>query len=254
MALEGWVGWHGQGKTYNAVAHVLGRLDAEGIPLVCNAIVKGHVAAGHLLALDDAAAAASPDGRGLQQVELPRVVHFETWDDLMLVIARAIDRHWRLQLLIDEAGKFLSSRFFSKLDPRVLMVLQERRKIGAGLDLFWTAPSFDHVDKILRDVTQAVHACRRFGGSEYSHDGGRPPRAFLVRTYRPNEVGKANAKPLQRRLVPFAPELAGLYTTGIIGMSAPMAAAVNAAPDYREGGQADPSPAVVITGARGRKR
>lgn len=234
MALEGFVGWHGQGKTYSAVAHVLREWDRHSIPVVSNAIIAGAVEAADWLS------AGGPP---------PPVVHFETWDDLMAVLERAIDDHLRLQLLVDEAGKFLSSRFYSKLDPRVLMVLQERRKVGAGLDLYWTAPSFEHVDKILRDVTQAVHSCKRFGGSEYSHDGGRPPRAFLVRTYRPNEVTKERRSAIARRLVPFTVELAGLYTTGIVSMGPPMADAVGNRPDYREAGtaaEAAPAPVVQV--------
>ena len=232
MALEGFVGWHGQGKTYSAVAHVLGEWDRHAIPLVTNAIVAGHVPAAVWL-----------EHGGPP----PPVVHFETWDDLMAVLEVAIAERLRLQLLVDEAGKFLSSRFYSKLDPRVLMVLQERRKVGAGLDLYWTAPSFDHVDKILRDVTQAVHSCRRFGGSEYSHDGGKPPRAFLVRTYRPNDVGKERRKAIARRLVPFTRELAGLYSTGIVSMGTPMAEQTNARPDYRDPSPADPPPGPAVT-------
>jgi hypothetical protein len=244
--LEGYTGWHGAGKTYNAVAYALQVVGDRGVPLVTNAIVAGHIPAARLLEMD----AAEP----LTQDALPLVVHFETWDDLMVVLERAIERRWRLQLLVDEAGKFLSSRFYSKLDPRVLMVLQERRKVGAGLDLIWTAPHFDHVDKILRDVTQVVHVCKRFGGSEYSHDGGRPPRAFWVRSYRPNEVGKANAKTLRRRLVPFVPELASLYTTGVLAMATPMAAQVNARPELRDPAAGSQPPHAGDHTARPRRR
>jgi hypothetical protein len=227
VALEGWTGWHGEGKTYNAVAHVLSEWDQHDIPIWSNAHVLGC------------------------QV-------FENWDELMGLIEHAIEHHERAQVLIDEAGKWLSSRFFTKLDPRVLTVLQERRKVGAGLDLYWTAPHIDHVDKILRDVTQAVHTCKRFGGSEYSHDGGKPPRAFFVRTYRPNDVGKQNKKAISRKLVPFSPAIASLYTTGLVNMSKPLATAVNARDDVRgtAEGSAPDSPAVElhVAGGKARKR
>jgi hypothetical protein len=242
LALEGYTGWHGQGKTYTAMGDVLVNFRRHGIPIVTNAIVTGNVEATRWL---DAGPYAP----------LPPVLHFETWDELMGVIAAAIDRRLRLQLLIDEAGKFLSSRFYSKLDPRVLMVLQERRKVGAGLDLFWTAPHFEHVDKILRDVTQVVHVCRRFGGSEYSHDSGRPPRAFYVRAYRPVDVTKAKKSAVNRRLVPFAPELASLYTTGIVSMQTPMSAKLDESPDFRgESPAAEQKPVVELQVTAGRKR
>ncbi len=227
------MGWHGQGKTYNAVAHVLDQHDRHGIPIVSNATIRGAVESTEWLRVGEA--------------PVPPVLRFETWDELMALLEAAIARRLRLQLLVDEAGKFLSSRFFTKLDPRVLMVLQERRKIGAGLDLYWTAPHFDHVDKILRDVTQAVHVCKRLGGSEYSHDGGRRPRVFYVRTYRPTEVNKERKRAIARRLVPFAPELAELYTTGIVSMGAPMATATAARPDYREPSAEPAPPAVTVS-------
>jgi hypothetical protein len=180
-------------------------------------------------------------------------MHFETWDELMLAIEVAIEYRLRLQLLVDEAGKFLSSRFYSRLDPRVLMVLQERRKVGAGLDMYWTAPHYEHVDKILRDVTQVVHLCKRWGGSEYSHDGGRPPRAFWVRSYRPPEVTRERRHALRRELVPFVPELAALYTTGIVSMAKPMDEKIGGRPDYR-GESVEETAAPVVTLQLSRRR
>lgn len=243
MALEGWTGWHGSGKTYNAIAHVLGELDKRGTPVVSNAIIQGHVPSSFLREL----VREVPAGELLPQTDVPPVMHFETWDDLMAILELAIAHRWRLQLLIDEAAKFLSSRFYSKMDPRVLMVLQERRKIGAGLDLFWTAPHYEQIDKILRDVTQAVHVCRRWGGSEYSHDSGRPPKVFRVKTYRPTEVTKEKRKAIAKKWVPFSPHLANLYTTGIVSMQGTMAAEVAARPDYLSAeDQADRTPPVVL--------
>jgi len=236
MAVELYTGWHGAGKTYNALADSLAVLVRDGVPIVTNATLVGCVDVGDWLHGDE-----TPP---------PRVVRFETWDQLMRVLDVAIARHLRLRLVIDEAGKFLSSRFYNKLDPRVLMVLQERRKVGAGLDLIATAPHVDHVDKILRDVVQVVHVCRRFGGSEYSHDGGKPPRAFLVKTYRPTDVGKVKAKTLSRRLVPFRVELAALYTTGVVSMSEPMADETNRRPDLRGDVDRPAAPAVAINVAR----
>lgn len=237
MALEGWVGWHGQGKTFSAVAHVLAEWDRHGHAIWSNAILHGAVEAAVALS-DPELLARTP------------IVHFETWDDLMALIEVAIARSLRVQVLVDEAGKFLSSRFYQRLDPRVLMVLQERRKVGRGLDLYWTAPSVDHVDKILRDVTQAVHVCRRIGGSEYSHDGGRRPRAIWVRTYRPNDVGKERRRPIARRLLPFSGSLAALYTTGVVSMGTPIAARVMQRPELRDAEGTTPATGMLARGGR----
>lgn len=237
MAVTGYMGWHGQGKTYCAMSDVLGvvcdsprarKTGKATATFVTNAVVVGTAEAPEWLT-----------SRELRDVA--PAVHFDTWDELMPMLELAIEEHRRLVLLVDEAGKFLSSRFFTKLDPRVLIILQERRKIGAGLDLYWTAPHLDHVDKLLRDVSQEVWKCRRIGGTEYSHDGGAPPRAFMAAMYRPNEVSKASAKPVRRRLVPFSKTLASLYTTGVVQMGKPMAAETDRRPDMRDAGEGGPA-------------
>src|SRR3954469_14411403 len=137
MALEGWTGCHGQGKTYCAVAHVLDQWDRHGIPIWSNVDMPGAVPC-------DSIDVANP----------PAAVRFESWDELMALIEVAIEHNMRAQALIDEAGKWLSARFWNKMDPRILTVLQERRKVGGGLDLYWTAPHVQHVDRLVRDVTQ----------------------------------------------------------------------------------------------------
>jgi Zonular occludens toxin (Zot) len=156
-----------------------------------------------------------------------------------------------VQLLIDEAGKFLSNRFWAKLDPRTLTMLQERRKMGRGVDIHATVPHFRHVDPQLRDVCQQVHLCKRIGGSEYSHDGGRPPRFFIDRTYRPEQLTtdgsrmvRKKEKPIRRRIVPFSKDLAALYGTAVLDMTKPMLTGDR--PDYRDTAPADEGQAVPI--------
>lgn len=224
MAVEGWTGWHGQGKTYCAVDRALRGHLKTGVEIWTNADVAGSR-------------------------------HFDTWDELMALIENAHTDRSRAIVLVDEAGKFLSSRFFQKMDPRVLTLLQERRKVGRGVDLWWTAPSLRHVDVQLRDVTHVIHRCRRYGGSEYSHDGGRAPWAFRELGYRPDDLSsdtylpRRGAKPMCRRWVPFSSDFAALYGTAVLDMSKPMAAAVNSRPDYRgqgDGVAPEPGPAAVV--------
>jgi len=228
VAVEAWCAWHGEGKTYCAVAHCLTQFDAHGTEVWSNASIEG-------------------------------CRRFESWDELMALIEEAIVQHLRVIVLIDEAGKWLPARFWNKMDPRVLTVLQERRKVGAGLDLFWTAPAFRHVDSNLRDVTQVVHVPKRWGGTEYSHDGGRPPRGFVVRDYKPEEIESKGKKPIQRKIIPFELELAQLYRTGIVNMAKPLDAVHGTRPDYQS--EADraareaPRPAVrlEVVAPRGRR-
>lgn len=210
MAVEGFVGWHGEGKTYCAlrmtIEHVLALrrrqpTGTEPIQLYTNAEVRG-------------------------------TRRFHTWDDLIDICIDVADHNRRAVLLIDEAGVFLPARFWNKLDPRILQLLQERRKTGRGVDIYFTAPSFGHVDSSLRDVTQLVHEVKRLGGSEYGHDDGKAPLAFRVKSFDPKELTKAKRKPRKSRWFVFEPQLAALYDTATIDMSKPMAERHSQQPDY----------------------
>lgn len=221
MGVEAFVGYHGNGKTYSALAmHVMPALE-RGSSVVSNAIIRGYVRSPEWCASEPG-------------TPMPPILHFETWDELIEVIERMIAESCRATLLIDEAGKFLSNRFWQKLDERMLIVLQERRKIGRGLDFVFTAPAFSKVDPMLRDVTQLVHTCRRFGGSEYSHDGGKPPKAFVVTSYRGEEYEKAKKSRVDRRIVPFSKTLADCYTTGVVTMGKPNERKHASQPDMRD--------------------
>jgi hypothetical protein len=219
MGVEIWCGWHGRGKTYCAVEHVLRVSLATGAELVTNADVAG-------------------------------ATHFDTWDELYGHLERATAERLAVQLLIDEAGKYLSNRFWQKLDPRTLTMLQERRKMGRGVDIHATVPHFRHIDPQLRDVAQKVHLCTRIGGTEYSHDGGRRPRFFIVRSYRPEQLTtdgsrmvRRKEKPLSRRIIPFSADLGALYGTAVLDMTNPMLARDR--PDYRDAA-VDPAPAATV--------
>lgn len=206
MAVEGWVGHQGEGKSYCLVAHCV------------EATLAGKTVFSNL------------DIRGCR--------HFGTWDELMAVLEEASDIDKRIVVGIDEAGKFLTSRFWQKADPRLLTLLQERRKIARGVDLCFTVPSWRMVETHLRDITQRVRVCKRIGGHEYSHDGGRPPLAFLERWHWPDDLTtermgpRKRARPHRRRFLAFTPQLASLYDTGVLDMSQPMAERVLARPDY----------------------
>lgn len=207
MAVEGWLGHQGHGKTYCLVCHCL------MARLAGNAVYSN-------LAID---------GCG----------HFDTWDELMCLLEGAKDRSERVTVAVDEAGKFLSSRFWQKADPRMLTLLQERRKIAKGVDLCYSVPSWRKIDTELRDVTQRVRVCRRYGGTEYSHDGGRAPLFFLESWLWPDDLTTEKMGPLKRakphkRFVRwFTPAVAALYETGVLEMVKPMASEIMRRPDYQ---------------------
>jgi len=228
VAVEGYVGWHGQGKTYSAMWDVLHRW----MELADKAEKSGRPAP------EFWSNAAVYGGR-----------RFTTWDEMFALLEGAMQGHKRVLMLVDEAGKFLPARFWNKMDPRLLTLLQERRKVGAGLDLIWTAPAFRHVDNQLRDVTQIVYDCKRYGGNEYSHDEGSPPRLFRVTAWDPLDVDKVTAKHRGRRWVPFSPAVANLYETSILQLDKPIESAELAArPEYYgESDRQEPARAVELT-------
>jgi hypothetical protein len=204
--VEGWLGPQGQGKTYCLVCHCV-RAKLAGNAVYSNLAIEG-------------------------------CGHFDTWDELMYILEGSKTRGERVTVAVDEAGKFLSSRFWQKADPRMLTLLQERRKIAKGVDLVYSVPSWRMIDTQLRDVTQRVHVCRRIGGSEYSHDGGRAPLLFLERWLWPDDVTTEHMGPRKRAKAHrkvwlwFTPEIAALYETGVLDMDKPMAAHVSQRPDY----------------------
>ncbi|HEX4345659.1 MAG TPA: hypothetical protein VHZ31_08865 [Solirubrobacteraceae bacterium] len=245
MAVEGYEGWHGEGKTYCMVDDCLA--DYEGL-------LRRWEKAGRT--------SARPELWSNAQVLGAR--RFENWDDLMLLIERAIAERLRVICAVDEAGVWLPARFFNKMDPRVLQFLNERRKTGGGVDIRYSAPRISSVDKLLRDATQIAWKCKRYGGTEYSHDGGRRPWLFVATAFHPDELDKAKAKRRGRRLHAFSRDVAGAYATGLVELRKPMEGVVMAArPDYQSAadrhGDGDRRVDLAIRvesdkGGRGRKR
>lgn len=193
--VEGFVGWHGEGKSYSAV----------------------WTAVQWWLSV---AERAQRDGRPLPEfwsnVQVTGARRFASFAGLLEMLEVAAQQDRRVLVLVDEAGVWLPSRFWSRMPEGVLGFLQQRRRVGGGIDLIWTAPGYEHADKMLRDITQVVHVCKRFGGSEYSHDGGRAPKLFRVNTMDPAQVNRQKAKRRSARWIPFVPQVAALYASGAV--------------------------------------
>jgi hypothetical protein len=64
-------------------------------------------------------------------------------------------------LIIDEANITCPSRYWAKLDPRMLYYWSQSRKLG--LTIYWTAQHERRVDAALREITYRIWHCRRFG-------------------------------------------------------------------------------------------
>jgi len=202
MAVEGFVGWHGQGKTYSAIAFCVEHL----LELRARAAKRGE-----------------PAPELWSNLPLRGARRFYNWDGFKGLLEDAAQHNLRAMVLVDEAGVWLPARQWSKMDPRVMTFLQQRRRTGAGLDLVWTAPTPEHVDAMLRDVTQIVWACTRVGGSEYSHDEGRPPLYMVRRGYDMHDLSrgkeKQKVKPRHRVVRPFVRAVAELYETTAVDLT-----------------------------------
>jgi hypothetical protein len=127
MAIRAYVGNLGMGKTFNMVADACKRFRAERMQIYSN----------------------------MTSLRMPEAVYIAGIEGLPLCENGLI--------LLDEASTEMSSRFFHDTGRLILAMLRQSRK--NGLDLWYTAQSFDDVDKSLRDLTNEVVLCRRFGST-----------------------------------------------------------------------------------------
>lgn len=134
--IEGIVGLMGQGKTYLATELALNAI-AAGRPVIANYNIKG--------------AAYARDWQELTEFREGLVV-------------------------IDEANIWCPSRFWNKLDPRILYYWSQSRKLG--LDIIWTAQHEARVDTALREITYRIWKSRRIG------------RVFRYTAFVPEEIRK----------------------------------------------------------------
>lgn len=60
-------------------------------------------------------------------------------------------------IAIDEVSKLFSCRTWQKFPPSMLSVVAQRRKMSK--QILFTAQRFDHIDKVLRDLTNEIVLC-----------------------------------------------------------------------------------------------
>lgn len=123
MAVIGFVGWLGSGKSLSMVSAAVEDLRRDFRPIYTNmrhAIFPGSVYIPSFAALED------------------------VYDGIVL---------------IDEAGLWMPSRDWQKLPREMLYKFTQMRK--CGIDVYWTAPHEARVDAVLREITQVIVRCRR---------------------------------------------------------------------------------------------
>jgi hypothetical protein len=98
------------------------------------------------------------------------------------------------KVLLDEAGIYLSSRYWHDVPKTVLQAFALGRK--NGLDMYWTAHTVERIDTVLREITAEVIYCHRVG-------------SYIVQTKFQNGEKKQG----RRRLIKLDPAIYALYDT-----------------------------------------
>lgn len=104
---------------------------------------------------------------------------------------------------MDEVVTVASSRESQRMDPRVLVKLNQLRK--DDIFLYWTAPNLARADKSIREVTKALIECRGFAPAPVGENGPRwrSKRVFKFSAYDAVEFEdwtasrRENARPLR---------------------------------------------------------
>ena len=192
--VEGVVGLMGMGKTYYTTWRAHEALKA-GIRVVANYHIDG-------------------------------AEHCGGWDDLMQATVPHIDDRGipvRIPTLciIDEANLWCPSRFWQKLDPRLLYLWSQSRKFS--LDILWTAQHEQRVDTALREVSYCVWVCKRL-----------PLGWFLYRSYQIEEMRKEKRHRLASKWVRLRKDICESYNTWeVIDLGVECLRGIERAPDYR---------------------
>lgn len=192
--VEGVVGLMGEGKTYFTTLRALEALK-DGKRVVANYAIHGGTVC-------------------------------NTWDDLLdATIPEIVDgkpKKMDTLCIIDEANLWCPSRFWAKLDPRLLYAWSQSRKFG--LDILWTAQHEARVDTALREITYQIWLSRRFRSY------------FWYRAYIPEQLRKEKRKRLESRLVRYRQDVGDAYDTfQVIDLGTQLLSKERSrAPEYRE--------------------
>jgi hypothetical protein len=147
MAVIGYIGQLGSGKTYSMVRDTLAAFRASPMQVFSN----------------------------MSGLRCPEAIYIEALADLPFV--------GNGRVMLDECGIFLSSRHWQSVPKSVLEAFALARK--NGLDLVWSAHTMERVDGVLRELTSEVVQCRRTGPFIVQHRAGlgekKHPRRKIFR-------------------------------------------------------------------------
>lgn len=138
--IQGCTGLMGQGKTL-FTTHMALRALKDGWQVFANYEIRG--------------AECVDDMSDLFRASLPE------FDETGQPIKDAAGRIAPKLIIIDEANLTCPSRYWNKLDPRVLYYWSQSRKLG--LEIIWTAQHERRVDTALREITYRIWHSHHFG-------------------------------------------------------------------------------------------
>lgn len=196
--IEGVVGLMGQGKTYYATREALKARDS-GREVYANYYIEGcH--------------------------------YWSKWSQVYDIRSGLI--------IIDEANLVCPSRFWQKVDPRLLYWWSQSRKLG--LDILWTAQHEARVDTALREITYRVWRSRRVG------------RLFVWTAYVPEELRKEKRRAMDRRVGLRRKTVSDAYDTfQLIDLGEQILDGVT---EYRDAVASMGEVSVKVTGRKGLRR
>ncbi len=154
MAVTGYIGDYGAGKTYNAVR------DAW------EAKQQGRAVFSNLQGLIDHRVKWSPFAYDdtLRRVGMWEPVNYKTfgqrWSDGVLRTFEEVTRLDNAIFLCDEVEAWFHATNYRDVSPKVMRFLNQQRK--RGVDVWWTAPTNGMVYNQLRDTTSMIWRCEKY--------------------------------------------------------------------------------------------
>lgn len=170
----------------------------------------------------------------------------QSWDEVMAAVygftSQRGDQRERLLVVIDELNLWAASRNWQKLDPRLLSMWAQGRKLG--FDMVWTSQHESRVDTVVREITSHVWKARRYGPERY-------PLLFQYAAYLPADLRLTKRRCLKRRWVLPRKGLLNAFNTWEIIDVQGVAYDTSKGPSYRQTERPGPLPVTVEAPRRG---
>lgn len=219
MAIVGYIGGIGTGKTLNAVRDSIDTAARRRAILVSNIRIRPELNGGP--SIDTRQLAVGHDGIDIEAlrsiIDEAQTCHacqeLDAYGD-RLHRGPGCQRQG-VVLLLDEVGVLMPARFWQDFPIDLVYHLSQSRK--NGVDLNYTAQDVEQVDAILRRLTTYVWLLKSFPPASIARaERGRSPWLFLMTKWKAKGIEGAFRKPLGRAWRPWRGQTkrtAGRYST-----------------------------------------